>query len=186
VAQGARRRIDHGHSRTSKEGTVSEGPEQPEQTATAEAEPDVPGGAAPGTQASSEWGRVAEDGSVYVRIADGELQIGSWAAGTSEEGLAFYQRKFEGLKAEVELLEKRLNTTNLDAKDYREITTETLVLLGDRTQPYLARAAHFLDETMPNAHLLTLPGLDHQGPEDHPSRIAAPLLAFFRGSGLSN
>jgi hypothetical protein len=117
VAQGARRRIDHGHSRTSKEGTVSEGPEQPEQTATAEAEPDVPGGAAPGTQASSEWGRVAEDGSVYVRIADGELQIGSWAAGTSEEGLAFYQRKFEGLKAEVELLEKRLNTTNLDAKD---------------------------------------------------------------------
>jgi hypothetical protein len=54
---------------------------------------------------------------VFVRTAEGERQIGSWAAGTPQEGLAFYQRKFEGLKAEVELLERRLNTTNLDAKD---------------------------------------------------------------------
>jgi hypothetical protein len=64
-----------------------------------------------------EWGRVAEDGSVYVRTADGERLIGNWAAGTPAEGLAFYQRKYDGLKAEVELLEKRLNSTNLDAKD---------------------------------------------------------------------
>lgn len=96
---------------------MSEGPEQPEQTASAEPEPDVPGGTVPGTQASGEWGRVAEDGSVYVRVADGERLIGNWAAGTPDEGLAFYQRKFDGIKAEVELLEKRLNTTNLDAKD---------------------------------------------------------------------
>jgi hypothetical protein len=96
---------------------VSEGPEQPEHTASAVPEPDVPGGAAPVAQAASEWGRVAEDGSVYVRTGDGDRLIGSWAAGTPEEGLAFYQRKFEGLKAEVELLEKRLSTTNLDAKD---------------------------------------------------------------------
>lgn len=71
----------------------------------------------PAEAASSDWGRVAEDGSVFVRTAEGERQIGSWAAGTPQEGLAFYQRKFDGLKAEVELLEKRLNTTNLDAKD---------------------------------------------------------------------
>lgn len=100
---------------------MSEGPEQPEQTPSAEPEPDVPGGGAtaaePAAQASGEWGRVAEDGSVYVRTAEGERLIGSWAAGTPEEGLAFYQRKFDGLKAEVELLEKRLSTTNLDAKD---------------------------------------------------------------------
>ena len=95
---------------------MSEGPEQPEQTASAEPEPEVPGGD-PVAQASSEWGRVAEDGSVYVRTADGERLIGNWAAGTPNDGLAFYQRKFEGIKAEVELLEKRLSTTNLDAKD---------------------------------------------------------------------
>lgn len=101
---------------------MSEGPEQPEQTTSAEPEPDVSGGGesaepAAAAQVTSEWGRVAEDGSVYVRTAEGERQIGSWAAGTPQEGLAFYQRKFDGLKAEVELLEKRLNSTNLDAKD---------------------------------------------------------------------
>ncbi|HEU5354440.1 MAG TPA: DUF349 domain-containing protein [Actinocrinis sp.] len=103
---------------------MSEGPEQPEQTASAEPEPE-PEAPRDGTgepaqassEASSEWGRVAEDGSVFVRTAEGERQIGSWAAGTPQEGLAFYQRKFDGLKAEVELLERRLNTTNLDAKD---------------------------------------------------------------------
>lgn len=98
---------------------MSEGPEQPEQTASAEPEPQAApnAGTLETAQASSEWGRVAEDGSVFVRTAEGERQIGSWAAGTPQEGLAFYQRKFEGLKAEVELLERRLNTTNLDAKD---------------------------------------------------------------------
>jgi hypothetical protein len=96
---------------TSKEGTVSEGPEQ-----TIHAEPTAePAAPSPGT--SNAWGRVAEDGTVYVRTAEGEREIGSWAAGTPEEGLAYYERKFDGLKADVELLEKRLNTTNLDAKE---------------------------------------------------------------------
>jgi hypothetical protein len=122
VTPAARRRTDHGHTvaRTSKEGTVSEGPEQPEQpeqTASAVPEPDVPADATPAASAEGEWGRVAEDGSVYVRNGDGERLIGNWAAGTPEEGLAFYQRKYDGIKAEVELLEKRLGTTNLDAKD---------------------------------------------------------------------
>jgi hypothetical protein len=68
-------------------------------------------------EASCEWGRVAVDGSVFVRTAEGERQIGSWAAGTPADGLAFFERKFDGLKAEVELLEKRLNGSNLDVKD---------------------------------------------------------------------
>ncbi|MBS2963750.1 DUF349 domain-containing protein [Actinocrinis puniceicyclus] len=96
---------------------MSEGPEQPEQTATAEPQPQAQGEAPGEAAASSEWGRVAADGSVFVHTAEGERQIGSWAAGTPQEGLAFYQRKFDGLKAEVELLEKRLSTAHLDAKD---------------------------------------------------------------------
>jgi hypothetical protein len=87
-------------------------------------------GAAP-AGASGEWGRVAEDGSVYVRTADGERLIGSWAAGTPQEGLAFYQRKFDGLKAEVELLEQRLSTTNLDAKDADAAVTKLREALKD-------------------------------------------------------
>lgn len=54
-------------------------------------------------------GRVAEDGTVYVRRPDGEeVVVGQWAAGTPAEGLAFFERKYDGLRAEAELLLVRL------------------------------------------------------------------------------
>ena len=58
----------------------------------------------------SEWGRVAEDGTVFVKTQDGEREVGSWQAGTPEEGLAHYARRFEVLSTEVALLEQRLRT----------------------------------------------------------------------------
>jgi hypothetical protein len=58
----------------------------------------------------SEWGRIGADGTVYVRTADGEREIGSWQAGDAEAGLLFYQRRFEDLETEVTLLEKRLES----------------------------------------------------------------------------
>jgi len=63
--------------------------------------------------ASDPWGRVAEDGTVYVRTADGERQVGSWQAGSPDEALAFFKRKFEMLETEVSLLEQRLASTDL-------------------------------------------------------------------------
>ncbi|MGE5137581.1 MAG: DUF349 domain-containing protein [Gemmatimonadota bacterium] len=63
--------------------------------------------------ANDPWGRVDADGTVYVRTAEGERVIGSWQAGTPEEALAFYRRKFESLSTEVGLLEQRLTTTDL-------------------------------------------------------------------------
>jgi uncharacterized protein DUF349 len=59
------------------------------------------------------WGRVDADGTVYVRTADGERVIGSWQAGSPEEALAFFQRKYEALETEVVLLEQRLASTDL-------------------------------------------------------------------------
>ena len=50
------------------------------------------------TTANDPWGRVDADGTVYVRTADGERVIGSWAAGSPEEALAFFRRKFESLR----------------------------------------------------------------------------------------
>jgi hypothetical protein len=41
----------------------------------------------------SEWGRIDADGTVYVRTAEGEREIGSWQAGDTEAGLAFYTRR---------------------------------------------------------------------------------------------
>ena len=59
---------------------------------------------------ASDWGRIDDDGTVYVRTADGERAIGSWQAGDREAGLAFYVRRFEDLETEVQLLEKRLES----------------------------------------------------------------------------
>jgi hypothetical protein len=58
----------------------------------------------------SDWGRVAEDGTVFVKTSDGERAVGSWQAGTPEEGLAHFGRRFEVLSTEVALLEQRLRS----------------------------------------------------------------------------
>ncbi|WP_328909069.1 DUF349 domain-containing protein [Streptomyces sp. NBC_00234] len=66
---------------------------------------------------SDPWGRVDETGTVYVRTADGEQVVGSWQAGSPEEALAYFERKYEGLVVEIGLLERRVKTTDLSAKD---------------------------------------------------------------------
>ncbi len=63
--------------------------------------------------ANDPWGRVDADGTVYVRTADGERVVGSWQAGSPDEALAFFRRKFEALETEVSLLEQRMTTTDL-------------------------------------------------------------------------
>jgi hypothetical protein len=65
------------------------------------------------TTANDPWGRVDADGTVYVRTADGERVIGSWAAGSPEEALAFFRRKFESLETEVALIEQRITSTEI-------------------------------------------------------------------------
>jgi hypothetical protein len=54
------------------------------------------------------FGRVDEDGTVYVKTATGERVVGSWQAGTPEEGLAHFARRFADLVTEVDLIEARL------------------------------------------------------------------------------
>ncbi|AXK32376.1 DUF349 domain-containing protein [Streptomyces armeniacus] len=66
---------------------------------------------------SDRWGRVDEAGTVYVRTADGEKVVGSWQAGSPDEALAYFERKYDGLVVEISLLEKRVKTTDLSTKD---------------------------------------------------------------------
>ena len=67
----------------------------------------------PPVTTGEEWGRVAEDGTVFVRTADGERQVGQMPDATPEEALAFYVKRFEGLAFEVQLLEQRINAGTL-------------------------------------------------------------------------
>jgi hypothetical protein len=52
---------------------------------------------------------VAEDGSVYVRTADGERKVGQWPDGDPSEALAFFKKRYDDLAFEVELLEQRIS-----------------------------------------------------------------------------
>ncbi len=85
----------------------------------------------------ADWGRVAEDGTVFVKTADGEREIGSWQAGTPAEGLAHYGTRFDDLATEVELLEARLIAHPGDAESIRETarslreTLPTAAVIGD-------------------------------------------------------
>ena len=62
---------------------------------------------------SDEWGRVAEDGTVFVRTADGERTVGQYPEGTPEQALEFYTKRYDALALEVQLLEQRVNAAVL-------------------------------------------------------------------------
>jgi hypothetical protein len=117
--------------------------ERPEQTSTAAVEtpatPEPVAAAAPQSaeQHPDRWGRVDDDGTVYVRTPDGERAVGSWQAGEPAEGLAHFARRFDDLRTEAELLFSRLAAGHGDpkhaltsAKHLRESLTEAAVV-GD-------------------------------------------------------
>jgi hypothetical protein len=56
------------------------------------------------------FGRVDDDGTVYVKTTAGERVVGSWQAGTPAEGLAHFARRFADIVTEVDLIEARLGS----------------------------------------------------------------------------
>ncbi|MEZ5092804.1 DUF349 domain-containing protein [Nocardioides sp.] len=66
---------------------------------------------------SHEWGRVADDGTVFVRTADGERSVGQYPEGTPEEALKFYTDRFDALAFEVGLLEQRVRAGVLSPEE---------------------------------------------------------------------
>ena len=60
------------------------------------------------TDDQAPWGRVDDDGTVYVREAEGERAVGQYPDATPAEALAYYERKFTELAGQVTLLEQRI------------------------------------------------------------------------------
>jgi hypothetical protein len=83
------------------------------------------------TTANDPWGRVDADGTVYVRTAEGERVIGSWAAGSPEEALAFFRRKFQSIETEVSLLEQRLTSTEIAPGQAQAAVRKLLAVISD-------------------------------------------------------
>src|SRR5436305_6671526 len=85
----------------------------------------------PATDAGSAFGRIDADGTVYVRTSAGERVIGSWQAGTPEEGIAYYSRRYEDLAAEVSVLQARSSTASADPKTVRAAASKLRAALPE-------------------------------------------------------
>jgi Domain of Unknown Function (DUF349) len=68
----------------------------------------------------SQFGRVGDDGTVYVRTPEGEKAVGSYPGKTSEEALAYFVRKFEALASEVALTAARITSGAMVPQDAYE------------------------------------------------------------------
>lgn len=83
------------------------------------------------------FGRIDADGTVYVKTSSGERAVGSWQAGSTEEGLAHFARKYADLVVEVDLIAARLNSDSADveqaASQLRKLRDglETAAVVGD-------------------------------------------------------
>ncbi len=63
------------------------------------------------------FGRVTDDGTVYVRTAAGERSVGQVPDVPPEEALAFFTRRYASLELEVSLLETRIRNGALSPDD---------------------------------------------------------------------
>ena len=83
------------------------------------------------------FGRVADDGTVWLVSAAGERIIGSWQAGDSEAAFAHFGRRFDDLSTEVTLMEERLASGTGEARKIKAQasalaeTLPTASVLGD-------------------------------------------------------
>lgn len=87
--------------------------------------------AAPPRNDPAKFGRVAEDGTVFVTTSAGEREIGSWQAGSPAEGLAHYGARFDDLATEIELLEARVKTHPEEAENIRTQAREVRASLPE-------------------------------------------------------
>lgn len=71
-----------------------------------------------------EWGRVTDDGTVFVRTSDGERSVGQYPEGTAEEALHFFTERYAALAFEVELLERRISSGVLSPDEATESVTK--------------------------------------------------------------
>lgn len=99
------------------------GPARPAPTAQGRPQPTVSVPPPPPASDPRRFGRVAEDGTVYLVTAAGERVVGSWQAGEPDAAFAHFGRRFDDLATEVTLMESRLASGTGDARKIRQAAT---------------------------------------------------------------
>jgi hypothetical protein len=87
---------------------------------------------APGPRAA-EFGHIAEDGQAFVKTEQGDVCVGQWAAGTPEEGLAFFARRYDDLATEVDLAERRLREGHMPPEQAEAVAARVREVLREPT-----------------------------------------------------
>ena len=101
-----------------------------------------------------QFGRVDDDGTVWLISAAGERVIGSWQAGDPEAAFAHFGRRFDDLSTEITLMEERLASGTGDARKIKANaaalaeTLPTACVLGD-IDALAGRLADLLDAPTP-------------------------------------
>lgn len=70
------------------------------------------------------YGRVADDGTVFVITETGERPVGSYPGKSAEEALAYFVRKFEMFASEIALLGARVKSGAMVPEDARVAVTK--------------------------------------------------------------
>ncbi len=71
-------------------------------------------------KAAEAFGRVGDDGTVYVKEGDEEREVGQFPDASKEEALALYARRYLDLKAKLDLFANRLKSNNIKAREIDE------------------------------------------------------------------
>lgn len=82
-------------------------------------------------EAWAAFGRVAEDGTVFVKTGEDEREVGSYPGSTSAEALTYFARKFDELHSAAQLLDQRVDQSDLTAQTARESLTKLREQIGD-------------------------------------------------------
>jgi hypothetical protein len=87
----------------------------------------------PAMSQASQWGRVNEDGTVFLNAPEGEVVVGQYTAGTPQEGLAFYARKFDDLVVEIDVVSTRVSEGKSSADAAAQVVKKVREALAKRS-----------------------------------------------------
>lgn len=77
------------------------------------------------------FGRVEEDGTVYVITSAGERRVGQVPDADADEALGFFVRRFESLETEVKLLARRLESGSVSPEEARKSVNNLKVSVAE-------------------------------------------------------
>ncbi|KAB7743127.1 DUF349 domain-containing protein [Nostocoides sp. F2B08] len=127
---------------------------------------------------SARFGRVAEDGTVFVRRGTDEIAVGSYPGAGPDEALQYFARKYDELYGMTELLEQRLTgSSELTAKDAAEQLTH---LSEQAAEPTFVGDLEALHARLESIGIL----IDRRREEESAQRAAAKATALAEREAL--